>query len=347
MLLAKYLHQIIDSPTKKHSITAMVKISAEVCQNHGGSRDTLKEMISAAAEAGADYVKMQTIYSEDVSFRERFEEGETLPDGTVKTIKRPQKDEVERLRKLDLTEDDHIFFIEECKRNNVIPFTTVFATHRIPFVASLPWPEKVIKVASYDCASLPMLSELCDNFDHLIISTGATFDEEIEKAAELVKSKNKKLTFLHCVTSYPNTMDMCNLSRMQCLNKFTDSVGWSDHTLVEKDGIKAAQAAIALGAEWIERHFTILNKDQTKDGPVSINPYLLRELRKFANLDKEDQLKIVREEVPEFEVMKGMPVRAMTPTELLNRNYYRGRFATNIDGEWKYNWEESPVASTA
>ncbi len=318
----------------------MVKIIAEVCQNHGGSRDTLKEMISAAAEAGADYVKMQTIFSEDVSFRKRFEEGETLPDGTVKCIKRPHKDEVERLKELDLTEDDHRFFIDECNRNNVIPFTTVFATHRIPFAGSLPWPGKTVKVASYDCASYPMLSELCDYFDHLIISTGATFDEEIEKAAELVKSKGKKLTFLHCVTSYPNTMDMCNLSRMEWLKQFTDSVGWSDHTLVERDGIKAAQAAIALGAQWIERHFTILKKDQTKDGPVSINPYQLSELKKFANLDKDDQLKFAKEEIPEFEVMIGRQVRPMTPTELLNRDYYRGRFASKINDEWIYNWED-------
>ena len=318
----------------------MVKLIAEVCQNHGGSRDTLKEMISAAAEAGADYVKMQTIYSDDVSFRERFEEGETLPDGTVKCIKRPYQAEVDRLKELDLTEDDHIFFIEECKRNNVIPFTTVFATHRIPFAASLPWPEKVVKVASYDCASFPMLSDLCDHFDHLIISTGATFDEEIAKAAELVKSKGKKLTFLHCVTSYPNTLDMCNLSRMEWLRQFTDSVGWSDHSLVERDGIKAAQAAIALGAEWIERHFTILKKDQTKDGPVSINPYQLSELKKFAGLDKDDQLRIVKHEIPEFEVMIGKQVRPMTPTELLNRDYYRGRFASKVNGKWIYNWEK-------
>lgn len=302
-------------------------------------------MIAAAAEAGADYVKMQTIFSEDVSFRERFEEGLMSEDGNTKTIKRPYRDEVERLKELDLTEDDHTFFIEECKKNNVIPFTTIFSARRIPFVASLPWIERVVKVASYDCASFPMLEMLCEHFDHLIISTGATFDEEIQKAAAIVKEKQRKLTFLHCVTSYPNTLDMCNLNRMTWLKQFTDSVGWSDHTLVERDGVKACKAAIALGAEWIERHFTILSKDETKDGPVSITPMHLKELRTFADLPSEEQMKIAQEEIPEFEIMKGQPTRTMTDTELLNRDYYRGRFASNIDGEWIYNWEESCITS--
>jgi len=320
----------------------MTKIIAEVCQNHGGSKELLGEMIQKAAANGADYVKMQTIFSEDTTFRERFEEGQTDDDGIIITIQRPHALEKERLSTLDLTEDDHRFFIEECTRNNVIPFTTVFSRIRIPFVASLPWPERVVKVASYDCASYPLLSELCDHFDHLIVSTGATYDEEIAKAADLIKSKGKKLTLLHCVTSYPNALDICNLRRMEWLRQFADSVGWSDHTLIERDGIKASKAATAMGANFIERHYTVLKKDETKDGPVSITPELLKELSDFAKLSKEQQMKEM-ETMPEFERMKGEETREMTHTELLNRDYYRGRFASNVDGNWIYNWEEEHV----
>lgn len=343
----------------------MVKLIAEVCQNHQGSRDTLGEMIAAAAEAGADYVKMQTIFSEDVTFRERFEEGATDPDGTVRTIKRPCAAEKERLSTLDLTEDDHLFFIDECKKHNVIPFTTVFSRIRIPLAASLPWPEKIVKVASYDCASFPMLQELCEHFDHLIISTGATYDEEIAQAADLVKNAGKKLTFLHCVTSYPNKLDVCNLTRMEWLRKLLHehgfalegwpanrsspeaSVGWSDHTLVERDGILATKAAIALGAEWIERHFTINEEDFTKDDPVSIRPYHLKALKEFGSLSPEEQLSSIKEEISDWDAVVGVPTREMTPTELLNRDYYRGRFASNVNGEWIYNWEEKNVLTPA
>jgi len=231
----------------------VAKIIVEVCQNHLGSREHLKEMIHAAAEAGAHYVKMQTIFSDDLTNRDRFENGATDPDGMVQVIKRPYAAERERLRKLDLTKEDHLFFIEECGGYKVIPLTTVFSRIRIPFVASLPWPERTVKVASYDCASFPMLRELCASFDHLIVSTGASHDEEIMEASRLVKKLGKKLTLLHCVTSYPNTLDMCHLARMEWLRTYADSVGWSDHTLVKRDGIKAAKAALALGAQVIER----------------------------------------------------------------------------------------------
>lgn len=219
--------------------------------------------------------------------------------------------------------------------------TTVFSRNRIPFTASLPWPKRIVKIASYDCASYPMVSELAASFDHLYISTGATFDKEIEKTAKLLKEKNKKFTFFHCVTSYPNTLEMCNLRRMQWLRQCTDSVGWSDHTLVARDGIRATKAAIALGADVIERHFTILESDKTKDGPVSITPKHLKELREFSALPQKDQLKIAQQEIPDWEMILGAETRDLTHTELLNRDYYRGRFGSKIDGNWIYNWDET------
>jgi len=318
----------------------MAKIIAEVCQNHNGSREILGEMIHAAAESGADYIKMQSIFSEDLTPRGRFEHGETEDNGVVKAIKRPFRPEYERLSKLDLTEDDHLFFISECKKYNVIPITAVFSRMRIPFVSSLPWPEKIVKVPSYDCASFKMLEELAEHFDHLIVSTGATFDEEIAKAVEVIQNKGKKISLLHCVTSYPNSLDMCNFARIEWLRQFTPSVGWSDHSLIERDGIKAAKAALALGADIVERHFTILGKDETKDGPVSVTPELLKELAGFAKLPREEMLRLAKEEIPEFNSMIGLTQRELTHKEMLNRDYYRGRFASYTDGEWIYNWED-------
>ena len=262
----------------------MTKIIVEICQNHNGDRKQLEEMIAQAAKSGADIVKMQSIYSADLTKRDRFEEGVTDENGEQTSIKRPYKDEYERLSKLDLTMDDEAFFIEKCKEYNVTPMTTIFARHRIKEVASLDWPEKIIKVASYDCASLPMLRELAEHFDHFIISTGATYDSEIESTAKLMKDLGKNFSFLHCVTSYPNTLEMANLSRMEWLRQFTPKVGWSDHTLIERDGITAEKIAIMLGADFIERHFTTLGHGDTKDGPVSITPDLQKELSEFRKL---------------------------------------------------------------
>lgn len=325
----------------------MTKLIAEVCQNHNGDRGTFETMVKAAAEAGADIVKMQSIFSEDLTRREEFEEGETLVDGAVKTIKRPYRAEFDRLSKLDLTLDDHRRFIELCKKYGVTPMTTIFARHRIREIGALLWPVRVVKVASYDCASVPFLRELAQHFDHLIISTGATYDEEIAHTAETLLSLGKKFSFLHCVTSYPNEIPSCHLKRMEWLRQFTGEVGWSDHTLVARDGISAAKAAIYLGADYVERHFTILDADKSKDGPVSITPALLKELSDFRHLSKEDQRAQLDAEIGGKisgweKTLCGVVTREMTHTELLNRAYYRGRFASpRAGGGYFYNWEEA------
>ena len=325
----------------------MGKIIAEICQNHNGDRALLEEMVKSAAENGADMVKIQSIWSDDVTLRPRFEEGSFDEAGNPLVIKRPYEAEKSRLASLDLSIDDHQYFIALCKKYGVIPLTTIFARHRIPQVAALDWPDRWIKVASYDSASYPMLRELADHFDNFIISTGASHDEEIEQTAVLMKSLGKNFTFLHCVTSYPNTLPMCNLARQEWLRQHTEQVGWSDHTKIVDNGIIASKIALYLGADYVERHFTILESDQTKDGPVSVTPELLKELSDFRTLVKEEQLANIEAILPDWRITLGEPTRAMTQTELLNRDYYRGRFAspkinqqTPNEDEWIFNWDE-------
>ena len=156
----------------------MTKIIAELCQNHNGDRGLLKKMIAEATTAGADYVKGQVIYSEDITHRERFDDGFIENNGIVKAIKRPFGAEVERLSKLDLTEDDYKWFVDEVHKQGAKPMLTIFSRKRVDFVASLPWEERIVKVASYDCISHPFLRELCDAFDHLVISVGGATDGE-------------------------------------------------------------------------------------------------------------------------------------------------------------------------
>ena len=322
----------------------MSKLIVEICQNHNGDRRILRDMIHAAKENGADIVKGQIIFSEDLTLRQRFDEGHEEHNGVRKTIKRPYVAEYERLKGLDLAEEDYHFFVEEAKRAGITPMATIFSRNRIPFAASLPWTaERPAKVASYDCASTSLIRELSDHFNHLIISTGATFDNEIEETAKLMKEKGTRFSFLHCVTSYPNTLTMANLARMEWLRTFTPTVGWSDHTLVSRDGIKAAKVALMLGADFVERHFTILAADKTKDGPVSINPPLLKELADFSKMPREEQQRRVEKEIPEWRMMLGHKERDMTHTEMLNRDYYRGRFASLVNNEWVYNWEEGAI----
>ncbi|MBM3706865.1 MAG: general stress protein [Actinobacteria bacterium] len=314
-----------------------MKIITEFCQNHNGSFDILKKMICEAAEGGATHGKIQTIFADDLSFRERFEEGKIDSKGNIITIKRPYKQEYQRLKSLELSYDQHQLFIEECKKSGLIPLTTSFNITSICKLKDLGWQS--IKVASYDCGSLPMIRALADNFNELIISTGATFDYEIENTANYLNNINKKFTFLHCITIYPTPLKYMNLKRMEYLKKFTQSVGLSEHSLVSTDGIKASIAAIYLGANTVERHFTVLPEEETRDGKVSVRKKHLKELVYFSKLSKNDQKEYIYKNVPEFEKMLGRYKRELIKEELLNRDYYRGRFCNKIKGKQIFNWE--------
>jgi N,N'-diacetyllegionaminate synthase len=317
----------------------MAEVIAEFCQNYNGDRAILKKMIWAAAEAGANYAKIQTIYAEDVAFRERFEKG-LVENGETKVIKRPYNREVERLKKLELPSKYYPWFIEECEKAGIKPLTTVFSRNRIEEVAQFGW--KSVKVASYDCASAPFLKELSSAFDHLVVSTGATYPDEIKEASEILKETS--FTFLQCVTVYPTPLNMLQLIKMKNLRKYTDSVGFSDHTLVARDGLKASAVALLLGADIVERHFTILDADKTKDGPVSINQQQLKTLCKLASASQEEIAKFVDEKVGDYAEMLGSADGKLSDIEILNRDYFRGRFASHsMDNQPVFNWEEKPL----
>lgn len=309
---------------------------AECCQNHNGSRETLKRMIHAAAESGADYVKIQAIRSKEITFRQRFEEGVKDANGKQLTIKRPYQPEVDRLSKLDLSLDDEAWFVLECQRAGVVPMTTVFTRSALDEVKDMGF--EAVKVASYDCRSYPLLRELAKYWSNIVVSTGATYDHEIERAAQ--ELQGKEFAFLHCVTLYPTPMDQLHLRRMGFLRRFTKHVGFSDHTAPAATGLWATKIAIALGATHVERHFTVLPATETRDGPVSITPAQLKELRTFADLPRTAQMSLVQKEYPEWEKSLGQVFRPLSDVELLNRDYYAGRFAAKVGGRDVFNWED-------
>lgn len=309
---------------------------AECCQNHGGDRETLKTMIHKAVENGADYVKIQGLYSEEVTRRERFEQGKTAPDGTPQVIHRPYQPEVERLKKLDLSLEDEAWFVNECVRAGTAPLITVFTREGIRRVRDLGF--EAAKIASYDCRSYPLLREAKECWNTLFVSTGATFDNEIARAAAVLAGCD--YTFLHCVTLYPTPMDQLHLRRLNHLRRFTPKVGFSDHSKPGESALWASKIALAVGASCVERHFTVQDASKTKDGPVSVDPSMLSELRAFADLPRAERMQRVRHEYPGWEVALGKAARPLSDEELLNRDYYSGRVASRVEGQVVYNWED-------
>ncbi|MDF1865582.1 MAG: N-acetylneuraminate synthase family protein [Saprospiraceae bacterium] len=318
-------------------------IIAECCQNHNGSQELLKRMIHEAAENGADYVKIQAIRSKELAYRARFEEGLIDENGVVQTIKRPYDAELKRLSKLDLTMEQERWFVEECQKAGTKPLTTVFTRKGVLEVKDMGYA--AMKIASYDCASYPLLKDVKNYWNKIFVSTGSTYDHEIEQAAKVLEGVD--FEFLHCVTIYPTPLEELHLKRLTYLQQFSEKIGYSDHSKPVTTGLWASKIALALGASCVERHYTVLPPDETRDGPVSITPAMVKELREFADRPIESKMEIIKRDFPNWEMTLGDANREMSHTEKLNRDYYRGRFASKIDDKVVYNWEEFDMSIVA
>jgi sialic acid synthase SpsE len=312
-----------------------MKIIAELCQNHLGRIENLEEMVNQATENGAAYAKIQGLYSEEITKRPEFEN----PSGA---LYRPYDQEFARLKNLDLSVETEKWFVDYCLRKEIIPMITVFTHRGVERAKQAGF--KHIKIASYDCASVPLIRNCLDFCEEIVISTGATYWKEIEKTAEMIRKnqkKNQHVALLHARTIYPTRLDNFGILKMTALSVFGFKFGLSDHTKPSEYGLIASKIAILLGASYIERHFTILDKSETRDGPISITPIELKDLSNFCELTKSEQLSSINVQ----DLQSALLCDSLEPAEeeLVNRSYYRGRVASIYEGKHVYSWEEAPI----
>ena len=99
--------------------------------------------------------------------------------------------------------------------------------------------------------------------------------------------------------------------------------------------------AMTYEIQFIEKHFTILDKNKSKDGPVSVNPSQLKELSNLTKFSKKQLMDYVKDKNVDYEILRGMANRDLSDLELLNRDYYQGRFASKNDkNKIVFNWDE-------
>lgn len=318
-----------------------VNLIAELCQNHFGDLNIVDEMIHAAKENGADYVKIQSMQSKDLNYRERFEKG-LIEGGLIKCKKRPFNQEYQRLKNLDLTIDEHFKFLELCKKYKIKPMTTIFTRNRINLIKKMNLD--YLKISSFDCSSHSMIEDIVSKVkSNMIVSTGGAYDSEIMNTVNILKKAKRKFTLLHCISIYPTTPEVASLLRIKFLKKLSSSVGFSDHSNPDIYSYDLSAMSKTLGATWIERHFTILKKNATKDGVVSVNPSQLKELRNAIDLPSTQILNYLKKKYKSnFKKILGSEDRELTNEEILNRDYYRGRFVSKTkSGKIVYNWDKN------
>tara|TARA_Y100001937_G_scaffold39624_1_gene56257 strand:+ start:377 stop:1222 length:846 start_codon:yes stop_codon:yes gene_type:complete len=277
-----------------------MKFIAEMCQNHNGNMDLLETMVVDAAKNGADICKIQTIEAKHLIYWKEFEDF------------RPYEKEYERLKSLELSVDDEKKFVEICRQNKVEPMTTIFEHRAHKRFNDAGY--KLMKISGYSVQKvLPSIKQF--NFEHLYISTSSMTYGEIEWLIKQLKLNlpYRNYTLLNCTCVYPTPLEKLNLQNIEFYRKHfgIKNVGLSDHTNPHEDNLLSSKLAIYQGIDVLERHFTILGIDETRDGKVSITPDMLSELKRFSMLSPKEQYEEINE---------------LNETQKFNHHYYRNRF---------------------
>ena len=235
-----------------------VFIVAEAGNNHEGDFSIAKKLIDKASEAGADAIKFQT-YDVDNFIDPKL------------------KKSYEKFKKFSLSYEQFYELSKYCKKKKIIFFSTPFDLKSAIFLNKI---QKIFKISSGDNNYTDLIKLVARFKKHLIISSGlSSLDglKNVYKILKKIRGKNLKLSFLHCVSSYPAPINQINLSNISLIKEnFNDvNVGYSDHTI----GTKVPLYAVLAGARIIEKHFTLDNKfSNFRDHALSLDPKNFRKM---------------------------------------------------------------------
>ena len=273
-----------------------VYIIAEAGVNHNGSIDLAKQLIEVAAKSGADAVKFQTALPNSVI-------GKNAPKAAYQ-LETTDKGEsqLEMVKKLMLDKNAYPPILDACRKNKIEFLSTPFDLWAVHFLVEDCGVSK-LKISSGEVTNPPLLIEAARTQKPIILSTGMCTLGDIERALGIlafgylykenprsiedcfktynsVEGQNilrEKITLLHCTTEYPAPYEEVNLRCIETMKRAFDlPVGYSDHT----PGISVAVAAVALGAEIIEKHFTLDKNMEGPDHKASLEPDELNQLVK-------------------------------------------------------------------
>lgn len=236
-------------------------IVAEIGANHNRSLSLAKELIDAAAEANADAVKFQ-IYNADTLYSKKTPRHSGY-----------SKDLHTLIKEIETPRDWLPSLSEYCRSKGIVFFATPFDQEA---VTELDAVSELFKIASFEIVDLNLIQTIASKKKPMVISTGLANMEEIEDAyLACRKEGNEQICFLQCASLYPAPPSIMNLNSMETLRRaFGVPVGLSDHTR----GIHISVAAVAMGANLIEKHFTLDRNMEGPDHPFAIEPNELSEM---------------------------------------------------------------------
>jgi pseudaminic acid synthase len=237
---------------------------AEMSGNHNHSLDRALAIVDAAAEAGADALKLQT-YTADTMTLDIHEGDFFISDSNNLW----QGSSLYKLYQEAYTPWEwHKPIFDRCRQHGMLAFSTPFDASAIDFLEKLDVP--AYKIASFENTDLPLIRRAALTGKPLIISTGMASIAELDETVRAAREAGcKDLILLKCTSTYPSIPTNTNLATIPHMeNLFRCQIGLSDHTM----GVGAAVASVALGATVIEKHFTLSRADGGVDSAFSLEP---------------------------------------------------------------------------
>lgn len=235
-------------------------IIAEAGLNHNGSIDIAKRLIDVAAVAGADAVKFQKRSVDKLAVKAVLDAEDNRFPEFGKTYR-------EIREHLEFDYDQYIELKNYSKARGLDFIVTAFDKESVDFLDKVG--VKMLKVASHSLTNYDMLEYIAGCRKPTILSTGMAELDEIDQAVQSFTSVNAPLALMHCVSAYPTPLEECNLKMINVLKeRYGLITGYSGHEL----GYLPSVVAVAMGAQMIERHFT-LNKSMVGfDHRISLEP---------------------------------------------------------------------------
>ncbi|WP_434304818.1 N-acetylneuraminate synthase [Clostridium botulinum] len=248
-----------------------VFIIAEAGVNHNGDVKIAKKLVDMAVEYGADAIKFQTFKAEEStgSFAEKAQyQRENDPI---------EESQLEMIKKLELPFEEFNEIQDYCNKKGITFISTPDGIDSLNYLVGLNVP--LIKIGSTEVTNYEFLRKIGETEKSIILSTGMSTLGEVEKALEIIYSTgNKDVKLMHCTTDYPTAVEDVNLRAMITMREaFKVPIGLSDHTL----GMEAAVAAVAMGAEFIEKHITLDRNMEGPDHKASMPPKQFKEYVKY------------------------------------------------------------------
>ncbi len=243
-------------------------IIAELSGNHQGDLQRALRLVDAAADAGADAIKLQTYTAETMTLNV------DRPEFKVKGGPWAGKSLHDLYSEASTPWDWHEALFAQAKKKNVDCFSSPFDPSAVDFLDKLSVP--AFKIASFELVDLPLIKKAASKGKPLIMSTGIANFKEIQDACTVAKTcSSAGFALLHCISEYPTEAINMNLQAIPGLfSSFGVPIGLSDHSL----GSSIAVAAVALGATIIEKHITLERDSGGVDASFSLEPQEFKEL---------------------------------------------------------------------